>query len=135
MPAHAQKIPVEVTHDGRDNIGRQFAFEVRGCASEVPTAFEWLRANRRNRASWFQLFHYQSKTLTIGVPRLSVSKTVDADTIPVNGLYITTGVRIVGANRVKDQCRRVTGTRSMRQSTFFVAKWPAVYKMLVPAGQ
>lgn len=133
VPALAQKIPVEVTHSGRDNIGRQFAFELRD-ALRGSNSFRLVEGESKEPRIVISVVSLSVEDTDNRSSALSISKVVDAHTIPVNGIYITSGVRIVGANRVKTSAGALPAEID-EAVDFLRSKWPAVYKLLVPASQ
>jgi len=120
------KIPIEVTHTGSDDVGRRFAYELR---------------DQLKGSNSFRVVESASdprlvvRIISIGrdeTSAISLATTVDAETIPVNGLYVTSQVLRIGSLRTRETAGTVV-TDIDESVTFLRNKWPSVYRLLVQA--
>jgi len=125
--ANAQKIPVEISHSGTDNVGRQFVYGFKD-ALRGSNTFRLLEANETQARIVVQIVSTRSST-NENVSAIGITTTVDGNDFPVNGLYVTSSVRLLG-----DQMARSAAAEEpvdLDESVAYLRKkWPAVLKRL-----
>lgn len=125
--AHAQKIPVEINHTGTDNVGRQFVYGFRD-ALRGSNTFRLLEGDETQARIVVQIVSTRA-TSNENLSAIAISTTVDGDDFPVNGLYVTSSVRLLGEQRARSAA--ADEPVHLDESVAFLRKkWPAVFKRL-----
>jgi hypothetical protein len=132
--AQSASVPVEVSHEGSDAVGKSFAFALRD-AIRGSNSFRLVEQEVTHHRVVVHVLSVSDDKNENNASAIAVAITVDGSAIPANGLFLTSTVHYVGRTRSSDSGKGLIVVLD-QAVTYLRKNWPAVHKQLVaPTSQ